>query len=90
MQPLCITVYSEFMRTTVTLDDDVSKALAELRRERGLGTSEALNELVRRGLAATPEPTPAFRQRTSSMGPPRVPLDDIGQALEVLEGEAHR
>lgn len=90
MQSQCITVYSGVMRTTVTLDEDVSKALAELRRERGLGTSEALNELVRRGLAATPEPTPAFRQRTSSMGQPRVPLDDIGQALEVLEGEAHR
>jgi hypothetical protein len=77
------------MRTTVTLDDDVVKALAAMRRERGLGTSAALNELVRRGLAATPPRAGRFRQRTSSMGPARVPLDDIGQALELLEGEAH-
>jgi hypothetical protein len=77
------------MRTTVTLDDDVAKALDALRRERGLGTSAALNELVRRGMAATATRPEPFRQRTSSMGPPRVPLDDIGHALELLEGEAH-
>jgi hypothetical protein len=77
------------VRTTVTLDDDVAKALEALRRERGLRTSEALNELVRRGLAAAPARTKRFRQRTSSMGAPRIPLDDIGLALELLEGEAH-
>jgi len=78
------------MRTTVTLDDDVVKALEALRREKGLGTSAALNEMVRRGLATSqPKGHPPFRQRTSAMGPPRVPLDDIGQALELLEGEAH-
>jgi hypothetical protein len=78
------------MRTTVTLDDDVTKALEAMRRERGLGTSAALNELVRRGLAvAAPARAKRFRQRTSSMGPSRVPLDDIGHALELLEGEAH-
>lgn len=73
----------------MTLDDDVAKALDAMRRERGLGTSAALNELVRRGLAATPARTKRFRQRTSSMGPSRVPLDDVGHALELLEGEAH-
>jgi hypothetical protein len=77
------------MRTTVTLDDDVAKALEVIRRERGLGTSAALNELVRRGLAVTPTRTRRFRQRTSNMGTARVPLDDIGVALELLEGEAH-
>jgi hypothetical protein len=82
--------YLGCVRTTVTLDDDVAKALEALRRERGLRTSEALNELVRRGLAATPARTKRFRQRASTMGRPRVPLDDIGQALELLEGEAHR
>ena len=77
------------MRTTVSLDDDVAKALDQQRRERGLGTSAALNELVRRGLASTSaRPTP-FRQRTSDMGAARIPLDDIGHALELLEGEAH-
>jgi hypothetical protein len=91
MLSLCIIVYPRGMRTTVTLDDDVVKALEALRRERGLGTSAALNELVRRGLAVPAagrgEP---FRQRTSTMGPSRVPLDDIGAALELLEGDGHR
>lgn len=81
--------YRRSMRTTVSLDDDVAKALEQLRRERGLGTSAALNELVRRGLASASTPPPPFRQRTSDMGAARVPLDDIGQALELLEGEAH-
>ena len=78
------------MRTTVTLDDDVVKALETLRREQGLGTSAALNALVRRGLATAPPKSAQFRQRTSSMGPPRVALDNIGEALEALEGEGHR
>jgi hypothetical protein len=78
------------MRTTVTLEEDVVKALETLRRERGLGTSAALNELVRRGLATGPPRAKPFRQRTSTMGPARVPLDDIGHALELLEGETHR
>jgi hypothetical protein len=91
MHSPCIIVYPHVMRTTVTLDDDVRKALEDLRRERGLATSEALNLLVRRGLAVSERGESApFRQRTSSMGMPRVPLDDIGQALELLEGEAHR
>jgi hypothetical protein len=77
------------VRTTVTLDDDVAKALEALRRDRGLGTSAALNELVRRGMAVSEGPPEPFRQRTSSLGLPRVPLDDIGHALELLEGEAH-
>lgn len=77
------------MRTTVTLDADVAKALEMLRRERGLGTSAALNELARRGIAAAAAPSQPFRQRTSDMGAARVPLDDIGLTLELLEGEAH-
>lgn len=78
------------MRTTVKLDDDVVKALEALRRDEGLATSPALNKLVRRGLAAAEaRPTP-FRQSTSSLGRPRVPLDNIGEALELLEGDSHR
>lgn len=78
------------MRTTVTLDDDVAKALEALRRDEGLPTSVALNRLVRQGLAAAASSSPPFHQRTSSMGRPRVPLDNIGEALDLLEGEAHR
>src|SRR3954447_3348982 len=40
------------MRTTVTLANDVAAAVERLRRERSIGVSEAVNELVRNGLAA--------------------------------------
>lgn len=78
------------MRTTVTLDEDVAKAVESLRRERGLGVSAALNELARLGMAAASTRPKRFRQRTSNMGPARVPLDDIGEALALLEGDAYR
>jgi hypothetical protein len=39
------------MRVTVKLEPDVRAAVDELRRDHGLGVSEALNLLVRRGLA---------------------------------------
>mgnify|MGYP000858155315 FL=1 len=79
------------MRTTVSLDQDVAKAIADLRREQGLGLSAAVNELVRRGLSLGGHgAVQPFRQTASPMGAPRVPLDDIGSALELLEGESHR
>src|SRR4051794_32418857 len=40
------------MRTTVTLADDVAAAVDRLRREEGLGLSEAVNKLARAGLTA--------------------------------------
>ena len=77
------------MRTTVTLDDDVARALEQMRREDGLATSVALNLLARRGLAASFEREALFVQRVSSLGRPRMPLDDIEAVLEILEGDTH-
>lgn len=76
------------MRTTVTLDDDVAAALDRLRRERGLGLSEALNELVRRGLARPQEIQP-FTQRTSAMQA-RIDVANVAEALDLLEGPSAR
>jgi hypothetical protein len=78
------------MRTTVKLDEDVARAVEDLRREEGLGISAALNKLARRGLARQSEKRSRFVQTVSPLGESRIPLDDIGAALEVLEGEAHR
>ena len=78
------------MRTTIRLDPDIERAVERLRREAGMGVSQAVNTLARRGLAARDAEPRAFEQSTSAMGPPRIPLDDIGAALEILEGEAHR
>lgn len=47
------------MRTTVTLDEDVTQQLRQRMRERGTGFKETINELLRRGLhtdAPTNEP----------------------------------
>ena len=72
------------MRTTVEFDEDTFRAIEALRRERGLGVSEAVNELVRRGLLS-PERRAPFRQRTESLGI-RVDVSSVADALEVLEG----
>jgi hypothetical protein len=74
----------------VTLDDDVVRAVEALRRERGLGLSAALNTLARQGLSSGAQTAGRFTQRVSPMGPPRIPLDDIGTALDLLEGETRR
>lgn len=89
---LRVMMYSAHMRTTVNLDDDIIRALEAIRRESGEGTSAALNRLARRGLAATISEDTAgpFRQTTSPMGRPRFSLDNIGDAIELLEGPDHR
>lgn len=77
------------MRTTVTLADDVAAALERLRREQHLGTSEAVNELIRRGLATTAPRADAFVQETFDL---RLAVDvtNVAEALEQLDGAAAR
>lgn len=72
------------MRTTVELDDDTSQAVQQLRRERGRGVSEAVNELIRRGLLAQPRPH-RFEARTRSLGI-RIDVSNVADALDLLEG----
>ena len=69
-------------------DREVAQATEALRRERGLGVSEAVNELVRRGLVAEPTRRP-FRQRTAALGL-SVDVSSVADALEVLDGATAR
>lgn len=69
-------------------DEDAAMAIDALRRERGLGVSEAVNELIRRGLLARPA-RPPFRQRTAPLGV-RVDVSSVADAIEVLDGAASR
>ena len=78
------------MRTTITMDDDVASAVERLRHEKGIGLSEAVNELVRRGLRAAEAERATFTQTTSDLGSARLGLDDIGGLLDALEGPDHR
>lgn len=72
------------MRTTVTLDDDVARAVEQLRRDRDLGMSAAVNELVRAGLSL-PRQRSRFRQRSTDLGL-RVDATNVAEALDLLDG----
>jgi len=76
------------MRTTLTLADDVAAAVEKLRRERSMGMSEAVNELVRAGLVKR-ESAAAFRQTTHDLGA-GIEVSNIGDALETLDGPTAR
>ncbi len=77
------------MRTTVNLADDVAAGVEKLRRERGIGFSEALNDLVRAGFLPR-EPRRPFRQKTYSMGPARIDCSNVAEAIDHLEGSLAR
>lgn len=76
------------MRTTVTLDDDVAAAVERARRDRSVGLSEAVNDLIRAGLRDKSERRP-FRQRSQPMGM-RIDGTNVAEALELLEGPTAR
>jgi Ribbon-helix-helix protein, copG family len=72
------------MRTTIELDDDTARAVEQMRRERGVGVSEAVNELIRAGLLPR-DPTRKFVQRAQRLGI-QIDVSNVAEALEVLEG----
>jgi hypothetical protein len=71
------------MRTTFTLDDDVAAEVERLRREEGLGLSEAVNRLARTGMTA-PRDRSVYRHETRPLGL-KVDVTDIGAVLEALD-----
>jgi hypothetical protein len=71
------------MRTTFTLADDVAAAIDRVRREEGVGPSEAVNRLIRRALA-TPAPSAPYVHRSADLGL-RVDVTDIGEVLDLLD-----
>jgi hypothetical protein len=73
------------MRTTVTLDDDVAAAVRQLREERHIGPSEAINELARAGLRRRQE-RQVFKQNSFDLGL-RIDVSNVAEALELLEDD---
>lgn len=71
------------MRTTVELDPDTAQAVAALRRD-GRGVSEAVNELIRRGVLAGPAES-RFVPRTRALGV-KIDVSNVADALDILEG----
>lgn len=76
---------SRIHRTTVTLDEDVAARLRSVMHRSGKSFKQALNEALRRGLAARNAVArrPAFRVKARDLGRLRagVSLDDIGGLL---------
>jgi len=71
------------MRTTLTLDSDVAAEVVRLRRENGLGVSEAVNRLIRAGMVDR-SPRPRYTHRSVPLGL-RIDVTDIGAVLDLLD-----
>ena len=72
------------MRTTVEFDTDTAKAIERLRETEGRGVSDAVNELIRRGLNA-PSNVTRFVPRTRGLGI-SIDVSNVADALDLLEG----
>jgi hypothetical protein len=81
------------MRTTLTIDDDVAASLERLRKTRRASLKDLINEALRRGIrdmTARPKPREPFRTRTVDLGEVLVPVDNVGEALAIAEGESFK
>ncbi len=82
------------MRTTLTLDDDVSAVLERLRKERSAKLKDLVNEALRRGLKemnARPKRSQPFRTKSVDLGRLRISgIDNIAEVLATTEGEAFK
>ena len=82
------------MRTTLTIDDDVAVQLERLRRKKDVSLKELINDALRRGLqdlSAPPKKRKPFRTKTHDAGPPLIDnIDNIGEILALIEGEAYK
>lgn len=78
--------YHAVMRTTVVLDSDVAAEIDRLRRG-GLGVSEALNLLARRGMTTQQATKPAkYQHRTSKIGL-KVDVTNVADVLDLLDDD---
>ncbi len=71
------------MRTTITLAADVAAAVEGLRRSEGIGVSEAVNRLVRDGLAK-PTARSLYEHTSYELGQ-RIDVTNIGDVLGMLD-----
>jgi hypothetical protein len=88
------TSYHQDVRTTLTLDEDVAAKLTSEAHRTGRTFRAVVNEALRRGLNSrrTVAARKPFRVAARDLGELRagLSLDNIGAALEELEGPLHR
>ncbi len=70
------------------LDDDVAAVVNKMREERGIGLSEAVNDLARAGISIRGD-RPRFKQKTYDIGL-MIDVSNVQEAIELLEGIEHR
>ncbi len=79
------------MRTTLTLDDDVTAILRRIETERKLTRKEVVNAALRRGLLEMeqpPAPREPFRTKTFKTGDCALPnLDCVSEVLDWLDSQ---
>ncbi|GMW02841.1 MAG: hypothetical protein AMXMBFR84_39770 [Candidatus Hydrogenedentota bacterium] len=82
------------MRTTLTLDDDVAKALERLRKTRDASFKDVVNDTLRAGLKSLQggsKQSGTFKTRSVSLGRCKIgSLDCIPDVLAIAEGDDYR
>jgi len=82
------------MKETLIIGDDVLATLEQFRRDRNATLEEVVNEALRRGLRemeAQPKPRKPFRTMSVDCGTPLIAnIDNVAEALAIIEGEAFR
>ena len=73
-----------YMRTTITLDDDVAAVVTHVQRESGIGVSAAVNQLIRNSLVGSTPAQPFVQQTSAMLG--RIDVTNVAEAIEVLDG----
>lgn len=78
------------MRTTVQIDDDLHRELKERAHSEGTSLARLVNRVLRQGMAAARQaskPDHPYREKTHSMGRPKVNLDKALALAAALEDE---
>ena len=80
------------MRTTLSLDDDVTHLLQKEIRRSGVSFKEAVNHFLRLGLMKSRQPArKPFVVTPRAFGlPPGLSYDNVEELIEQLEGAAHK
>lgn len=80
-----------FMRTTLTIEDDVAVRIERLRAEQRISLKDLVNAALRHGLDAMEEgdstERPVYRTATWTGRPRITDLDNVAEVLATLDGE---
>lgn len=74
------------MRTTVTLDDEATAAVNQLRERESVGVSEAVNRLIHAGAVERSAKRKPPRELPSHHFGDMIDVTNVAEAIEQLEG----